>query len=133
MTKLETICSSKWIDNLRKQFSLRGNRIKVFKTHGESYQMFGLSDYLGTIYLKDMPEFQGRTLAIEFKTYDEPVSPTQLDFLVEVLELKGIAMVVRFGDEYNPTSEYNSFLMACFHNSFHPRVFRYNVSNYTGR
>lgn len=129
--KLETKCSLKWIDNLRKQFSLRGNRIKIFKTHGESFQMVGVSDYLGTIYLKDIPQFQGKTIAIEFKTYNEPVSPTQLDFLVAVLELRGIAMVVRFGDEYNPVSEYNSFLGACFHNSFHPRVFRYNINDYS--
>jgi len=132
MTKLETKCSNKWIDNLRKQFSTRGNRIRIIKMHGEGYQLPGISDYLGTFYLKDMPEFQGRTIAIEFKTYDEPVSPSQLAFLVENLELKGISMVVRFGDEYNPVSEYNSFLAACFHNTFHPRVFRYNVGNYSG-
>ena len=87
MTKLETELSSKWILNLKKQCSAVGERIKVFKIHGGSYQDPGISDWLGC--------YQGIFLAIEFKVDDSPTD-AQYSFLADIYETKGIAMIINF-------------------------------------
>lgn len=130
MTKSETRYSNRWILNLRKTFSERGNRIMIDKIHGDAYQRGGIADYTGLIYIKNIPEAHGRFIAIEFKVDDEVLKPNQLDYLAEVVTLGGIGMIVRFNEAPQLDSEYNGVLQAMFNSTHHPFVYYYDKNNY---
>lgn len=88
MTKLETQLSRSWIANLCKEATNRSERIKFLKIHGEEMQEPGISDYLVC--------WHGKFIAIEFKVFPNEPKRNQIDFLVDIIECNGIAMVVTF-------------------------------------
>lgn len=89
--KLETKLGIDFISNLRLQFSERGERLKIFKTHGGEFQR-DISDYIGC--------YNGRFIAIEFKVFPNNATHGQLDFLSTIIECEGIGFIVEFNNEH---------------------------------
>ena len=130
MRKMETVFSNRWILNLRKEFSARGNRIRINKIHGEAYQKVGMSDYNGLININTVPEARGRFIAIEFKVDGEEVKKGQLDYLVETVELGGLGIIIRFTDGPSIMTEYNTILDALFNRIHHPLEYFFDKNDY---
>lgn len=95
MSVRESAKAYEWIKNLRMAVSMKSEMIVLNNIHGEAYQITGLSDYIGC--------WRGRFLAIEFKVYPNTMTSKQQDFLMDILEAGGIAMLVEFHPRPNIT------------------------------
>lgn len=103
MKKEETKLSLKWIKNLTRACSDRSERIHLDKIHGENYQTWGMSDYIGC--------WRGKFVAIEFKIYPNIAHKKQIDYLVDIIDSGGIGFIVEFKKlfEITPLSQINLY------------------------
>jgi penicillin-binding protein-related factor A (putative recombinase) len=90
MEKLETKLSKKWIDELKKEVSEKGEHIKCIKIHGNPMQERGISDYLIC--------YKGKFIAIEFKTENRNLTDYQLEFGTRIKDVEGIFIIITFLD-----------------------------------
>lgn len=109
MNKEETDLSNKFLTNLKKACTEHGERIRLIKIHGGDYQEPGLSDWFAI--------FRGVFIGIEFKVAPNEFEQNQIDFLLDVAECGGVALMIEFvktrPKEYSWGQEYmiltNSF------------------------
>lgn len=92
MSRDETRWSKDWIKNFKKQCSEKGIYVKTLNVHGHSMQERGVSDYLIC--------YEGRYIAIEFKTVQGKPTSYQQNFLDEVYYAGGVALVVYLAKTY---------------------------------
>jgi len=88
----ETIWSKKWISHFKKQCSNAGIFTKAIKIHGHPMQERGVSDYIIC--------YEGRYIAIEFKTNEKTLDDYQSNFLEEIYVSGGMAMAIWVHKEY---------------------------------
>ena len=87
MSQSEAMLAREWVKNLTRQVSERVERIKITNIHGDAFQET-VSDYICC--------YKGRFIAIEFKIHPNTCTDRQMNFLVDVLESGGVAMIVEF-------------------------------------
>ena len=80
----ETLWSKKWINNFKQQCAEIGIYIKCIKIHGHDTQERGISDYLIC--------YEGKFIALEFKTINGRLNSYQDNFLQEVYHSGGVAI-----------------------------------------
>ncbi len=88
----EITLSKKWIKNFKAQCSEIGIFARTINIHGHASQERGISDYLVC--------YEGKFIAIEFKTVLGKTTSYQQNFLDEVYHAGGVALVIYVAKTY---------------------------------